>query len=113
MIHIVFQLTLFSKLRGVEKIVAPTDFKVLIIGSGVSGICMGKKLNDVGLKYTILEKSANLGNQASYSVCIKYFLKYLLLFIFYTFYIFFSILFLNIYKKLVYQDLQRAIIYID
>ena len=53
----------FSKLRGVEKIVAPPDFKVLIIGSGVSGICMGKKLNDVGIKYTILEKSANLGNQ--------------------------------------------------
>ncbi|XP_023329259.1 uncharacterized protein LOC111701982 [Eurytemora carolleeae] len=50
-----------SKLRGVEKIVAPPDFKVLIIGSGVSGICMGKKLNDVGIKYTILEKSANLG----------------------------------------------------
>ena len=55
----------FSKLRGVEKIVAPPDFKVLIIGSGVSGICMGKKLNDVGIKYTILEKSANLGNQNS------------------------------------------------
>lgn len=50
-----------SKLRGVERISAPTDFSVLIIGSGVSGICMGKKLNDVGLKYTILEKSANLG----------------------------------------------------
>ena len=58
-------LFVFSKLRGVEKIVAPPDFKVLIIGSGVSGICMGKKLNDVGIKYTILEKSANLGNQNS------------------------------------------------
>lgn len=39
----------------------PSDFHAVIIGSGVSGICMGKKFNDVGIKYTILEKSADLG----------------------------------------------------
>jgi len=50
-----------SKLRGKKKVTAPENFNVLIIGSGVSGICMGKKLNDVGVKYTIWEKSASLG----------------------------------------------------
>jgi len=50
-----------KELLGPRKVVAPNDFKVVIIGSGVSGICMGKKLNDIGIKYTILEKSSNLG----------------------------------------------------
>jgi len=50
-----------SKLRGKEKVRAPESFQVLIVGSGVSGICMGKKLNDIGIKYTIWEKSNTLG----------------------------------------------------
>lgn len=44
-----------------RKVETPPDFKVLIVGSGMSGICMGKKLNDAGIKYTILEKAENLG----------------------------------------------------
>jgi len=50
-----------SKLRGYEKVYAPENFKVVVVGAGVSGICIGKRLNDVGIKYTILEKSADLG----------------------------------------------------
>jgi len=43
------------------KVVAPDDFRVIIFGAGVSGICMGKKLNDLGIRYTILEKAPALG----------------------------------------------------
>lgn len=45
----------------INKVEAPEDFNVVIIGSGVAGICMGKKLNDIGVKYTVLEKSSRLG----------------------------------------------------
>jgi len=50
-----------QKLWRTVKVVAPDDFHVVILGAGVSGICMGKKLNDLGIKYTILEKSPALG----------------------------------------------------
>jgi len=49
------------KLRKPAKLKAPEDFHVVILGAGVSGICMGKKLRDLGLKYTILEKAPSLG----------------------------------------------------
>ena len=44
-----------------RKIKTADNFHVVIVGAGVSGICMGKKLNDIGVKYTILEKSPRLG----------------------------------------------------
>jgi len=50
-----------SKLVRPQKVNLPEDFHVVIVGAGVSGICMGKKLNDIGVKYTILEKSGGLG----------------------------------------------------
>ena len=28
----------------------PEDFHVILVGGGISGICMGKKLNDIGIK---------------------------------------------------------------
>ena len=60
------------------QVIAPDDFQVLILGAGVSGICMGKKLNNLGirfqrinilfffgksfiLRYTIIEKAPALG----------------------------------------------------
>ena len=42
--------------------VAQQNVQVLIIGAGVSGIAIAKKLNDIGLTgYTILEQGAELG----------------------------------------------------
>ena len=38
-----------------------TDLNVIIVGAGVSGLCMGKKLKEEGAKFTILEKSPRLG----------------------------------------------------
>ena len=38
-----------------------TDLNVIIVGAGVSGLCMGKKLKEEGAKFTILEKSPQLG----------------------------------------------------
>ena len=40
---------------------ATRGFEVLIIGAGVSGICLGSKLQAAGVKYTILEKNPALG----------------------------------------------------
>ena len=38
------------------------NVQVLIIGAGISGIAVAKKLNDIGLTgYTILEQGADLG----------------------------------------------------
>ena len=39
----------------------PDDFHVIVIGAGVSGVCIGKKLAERGLKFTILEKSPQMG----------------------------------------------------
>jgi len=51
----------FRELRGPRKLEVPEDFNIIVIGSGVSGIGIGKKLNELGIKYTILEKSNDLG----------------------------------------------------
>ena len=37
------------------------DFNVCIIGAGFSGIGMGVKLREIGVKYRIIEKSERLG----------------------------------------------------
>lgn len=50
-----------NKLRVTPKVKAPDGFHAIIIGSGVSGIAMGRKFNLMGIKYTILEKSQQLG----------------------------------------------------
>ena len=42
--------------------VSNQNVQVLIIGAGISGIAVAKKLNDIGLTgYTILEQGADLG----------------------------------------------------
>ena len=44
-------MNVFSKIKLLcFEINAPEDFQVLILGAGVSGICMGKKLNDLGIR---------------------------------------------------------------
>eukprot|EP00092_Neocalanus_flemingeri_P002922 GFUD01003125.1.p1 GENE.GFUD01003125.1~~GFUD01003125.1.p1 ORF type:complete len:546 (-),score=125.57 GFUD01003125.1:62-1699(-) len=58
---LVFGMFLRKLLNIPRKIQTPENFHVLIVGAGVSGICMGKKLTDIGVKYTILEKSPRLG----------------------------------------------------
>jgi 4-hydroxyacetophenone monooxygenase len=45
----------------VEKLPVPEGFGVLIIGAGVSGLCAAIKLQQAGIPFTILEKSARLG----------------------------------------------------
>lgn len=45
----------------VEKLTVPQGFGVLIIGAGVSGLCAAIKLQQAGIPFTILEKSARLG----------------------------------------------------
>ena len=55
MVHFIIQLQEPEKLHPTE------DFMVCIVGSGISGICMGKKLNDIGVPYVILEKASTLG----------------------------------------------------
>ena len=55
LIHFLFQLHEPEKLR------TKNDFLVCVVGSGIAGICMGKKLNDVGINYVILEKASTLG----------------------------------------------------
>jgi len=56
-----FSMYFLRKLWKPAKVIAPDDFRVIILGAGVSGICMGKKLNDLGLRYTIIEKAPALG----------------------------------------------------
>lgn len=58
---LVFGMLLHKLINIQRKIKTPENFQVVIVGAGVSGICMAKKLNDIGVKYTILEKSSRLG----------------------------------------------------
>jgi 4-hydroxyacetophenone monooxygenase len=46
---------------GPHKLPVPDGFEVLIIGAGVSGMCAAIKLQQAGIPFTILEKSATLG----------------------------------------------------
>jgi 4-hydroxyacetophenone monooxygenase len=39
----------------------PEDFRVVIIGAGLSGLCMGMKLAAAGIDFVILEKDEDLG----------------------------------------------------
>jgi len=50
-----------TKLWKTDQVESPKDFQVIIVGAGVAGIAMGKKLNDLGIRYVILEKSDSLG----------------------------------------------------
>lgn len=47
--------------RDVEVPAPPSGFRVVIIGAGMSGICMAVKLEQAGIDYIILEKDADLG----------------------------------------------------
>ena len=39
----------------------PEDFRVVIIGAGLSGVCMAMKLADAGVNFVVLEKDDDLG----------------------------------------------------
>ncbi|TAM65791.1 MAG: NAD(P)/FAD-dependent oxidoreductase [Mycobacterium sp.] len=39
----------------------PADFQVVIIGAGLSGVCMALKLASAGINFIVLEKDADLG----------------------------------------------------
>ncbi len=39
----------------------PEGFRVLIVGAGMSGICLGAKLGQAGIPYVIVEKNEHLG----------------------------------------------------
>jgi 4-hydroxyacetophenone monooxygenase len=40
---------------------APKDFRVLVIGAGMSGLCAAIKLQQLGIDYTVIEKNADVG----------------------------------------------------
>ena len=46
---------------GGSKPEIPTDFKVLVIGAGFSGVCTGTQLNLLGIPYEIWEKRGDVG----------------------------------------------------
>ena len=59
---LVFPALFYWKISEPSKVpTAPPDFHVVVIGAGVSGICVGRKLKSLGLRFTILEKSGSLG----------------------------------------------------
>ena len=48
-------MTILPLFSGAEK------WNAVIIGAGFSGLDMGIKLKEIGVRFTILEKSSNLG----------------------------------------------------
>ena len=58
---LMFGLFIFKHINPPRKSKIHDKFQVLIVGAGFSGICMGKKLSDLGVKYRILEKNSQLG----------------------------------------------------
>jgi len=44
-----------------DRTAPPSDFHVVVIGAGLSGICAGVKLGEAGYSYTIFEKNENAG----------------------------------------------------
>ena len=63
-------MSLRTKLRVREKLIeivtfyiftGAENFNAIIVGAGFSGIELGRRLNECGLKYVILEKSSGLG----------------------------------------------------
>ena len=51
-----------ESIATIEQVAAPDDFHVIILGAGVSGICMGKKLQDLGIRWQIVFIN-NLNNE--------------------------------------------------
>ncbi len=47
--------------RKAKPIRAPKGFTVLIVGAGMSGIVMARKLREAGIRYTIIEKQPRVG----------------------------------------------------
>jgi 4-hydroxyacetophenone monooxygenase len=52
---------LLEEVDKIEKLSVPEGFKVLIIGAGVSGLCAAVRLQQAGIPFTIVEKSATVG----------------------------------------------------
>jgi 4-hydroxyacetophenone monooxygenase len=54
----------FTDVQGVDvagRARAPKDFKVVIIGAGLSGIALGAKLGELGYDYEVFEKNPDVG----------------------------------------------------
>ena len=47
---LVLSAVLLLKTRDRPKIAPPSDFHVVVIGAGVSGICVGRKLKSLGIR---------------------------------------------------------------
>ncbi len=45
----------------IKKLSVPAGFEVLIIGAGVSGLCLAVRLQQAGIPFTILEKKSTVG----------------------------------------------------
>jgi len=51
----------YAKMVSVKQLGRGGDLSVIIVGAGVSGLCMGKKLKDRSVNFTILESGGELG----------------------------------------------------
>ena len=53
--------TLHLLIRRPSKLDVPGDYRVVVLGAGVSGVAMGRRLGQLGVPYTVLEKARSLG----------------------------------------------------